>query len=154
MSDWKFLNGWRVRRGMLARTNEDGFNGAFAFPLPGVANRVICVCSDGLGWQHVSVSLHGSPKTPSWEIMSKVKDLFWEEDQCVVQFHPPKGQYVNNHPGCLHLWRCVDGREQPIPDALLVGVKEVGVVNSPEQAEQLYRQALEKAKELECTSEK
>lgn len=51
--------------------------------------------------------------------------MFWDEDDCVVQFHPPRREYVNNHPNCLHLWRPVDGNMQiPMPHSLLVGIKE------------------------------
>jgi hypothetical protein len=31
--------------------------------------------------------------------------LFWAEDECVVQFHPAKKDYVNIHPFTLHLWK-------------------------------------------------
>lgn len=54
-------------------------------------------------WEHVSVSLQD--RTPTWEEMSYIKDLFWREDECVFQFHPPKKDYVNFHPNCLHLWK-------------------------------------------------
>lgn len=75
------------------------------------------------GWEHVSVSLPDSPhKCPSWEEMCLIKRLFWAPDECVVQFHPPEADYVNNHPGCLHLWRCVTGFPQP--PAHLVGTPE------------------------------
>ena len=37
--------------------------------------------------------------------MGHVKDLFWGEEDAVLQLHPPKSEYVNNHPFCLHLWR-------------------------------------------------
>ena len=114
MSDWTFLNKHRVRTGFCSSQDSDGFNGAFKFALPGEARLIRCIASDGLGWQHVSVSL-ASKKTPSWEVMCAVKDLFWEPEDWVVQFHPAHSSYVNIHPGCLHLWRCTDGRVQPIP---------------------------------------
>jgi hypothetical protein len=64
------------------------------------------------GWDHVSVSVDGSDDTPTWFEMCLVKDLFWAEDECVCQFHPPKAVYKNLHPGVLHLWRCGD---KPFP---------------------------------------
>jgi hypothetical protein len=74
------------------------------------------------GWEHVSVSLPDSPlKCPSWEEMCLVKALFWEPDTCVLQFHPPETEYVNNHPGCLHLWHYATG-PFPTPPARLVGL--------------------------------
>ncbi len=86
--------------------------------------QVRIIASDGEGWQHVSVSIVDRPnKTPSWKDMCAIKDLFWNEDDCVIQFHPPKSEYVNNHAGCLHLWKCTDGREQPMPPSIMVGIK-------------------------------
>ena len=44
-------------------------------------------------------------ETPSWEVMCIIKNLFFEEDECVVQYHPVKKEYVNFHSGTLHLWK-------------------------------------------------
>lgn len=125
MSDWAFLNKHRVKNDPLFYSDESyGFNGAFEFPLPGEARRVFCIASDGMGWEHVSVSFgRFNLKTPPWSVMCQVRDLFWEPGQWVVQFHPAESEYVDNHPGCLHLWRCIDGREQPTPLAIMVGIK-------------------------------
>ena len=82
------------------------------------------VCfSYGGGWEHVSVALFGG-KTPSWNDMCALKDMFWNNEECVVQFHPPKSEYVNNVENCLHLWKPI-GQEFPIPDSILVGIKGV-----------------------------
>lgn len=102
----------------------DGFNGLFRFTIDGSLVRVIA--SDGSGWQHVSVSMEYQPNTPpSWRMMCKVKDIFWEPEDVVCQFHPRKSEYVNYHPGCLHLWRCTD-REFPTPPMHFVGPKTKG----------------------------
>lgn len=61
------------------------------------------------GWEHVSVSIMGNRHAcPTWEEMCLVKDLFWNDDECIVQFHPAKQNYVNHYPGCLHLWKSVN----------------------------------------------
>lgn len=133
MANWEFLNDHRVKRGPMASSVTDGFNGAFMFAVQGEARCVCCVASDGAGWQHVSVSFGQNKKTPSWAVMCAVKDLFWDEDQVVIQLHPPRSQWVNNHPGCLHLWRCTDGREQPMPPAIMVGFKAL----NPEACERM-----------------
>jgi hypothetical protein len=73
------------------------------------------------GWEHVSVSL--SDRAPTWEEMCIVKDLFWDADECVVQYHPRKTDYVNHHPHCLHLWKPTRKR-LPTPPTILVGPKE------------------------------
>jgi hypothetical protein len=110
----------RVKSGPFGTSKEDGFNGLFQFRINNLPIKVIA--SDGMGWQHVSVSIHGSEMTPSWGVMCKVKDLFWGDDDWVVQFHPAKSEYVNNHNGCLHLWKPV-GVAFPKPDSILVGIK-------------------------------
>ena len=61
------------------------------------------------GWEHVSVSPFNSGITPSWRDMCEVKDIFWDEEETVIQFHPPKSTYVNMMPNCLHLNRPKDG---------------------------------------------
>lgn len=62
-------------------------------------------------WEHVSVSARG---IPTWEEMCWVKGRFWEDNECVVQFHPPEDKYVNVHENVLHLWKPV-GIEFPQP---------------------------------------
>ena len=91
--------------------------------------RIIACDGTDTGWEHVSVSIPGSPnKCPSWEEMCIVKALFWDAGECVVQFHPPASEYVNNHAGCLHLWRHVEGF--PLPPSILVGVKDMGLLEA------------------------
>lgn len=64
-------------------------------------------------WEHVSVSSpFGGP--PTWAEMCWVKDVFFEEGECAVEYHPPKSDYVNVHKNCLHLWRCPE-LEFPMP---------------------------------------
>ena len=124
MSNWTYLNdSARVRKGMFSSHERDGFNGMFEMWI--VQTRVKCVASDGKGWQHVSVSLVDKPNTPpKWDVMCAIKDLFWDDEDCVIQFHPQKSRYITNHPGVLHLWRCTDGREQPQPPDEMVGLKK------------------------------
>ena len=120
MSDWQYLNKYRVRQGIYASDDDVGFNGAFCLVINGL--QIKCIASDGEGWQHVSVSLHNSNFTPSWEVMSKVKELFWETEEWVIQFHPAQSEYVNFHKGCLHLWAPTEG-SFPVPPSILVGPK-------------------------------
>lgn len=96
-----------------------GNNGFFRFERNGIVFYVIC--SDGGGWEHVSVSLN-KKRCPTWEEMCMVKDMFWDDEDVVVQLHPAKSQYVNNHPYVLHLWRSIV-EKQPIPPSILVGIK-------------------------------
>jgi hypothetical protein len=59
------------------------------------------------GWEHVSVELFVD-RLPKWSEMCYVKNLFWNEDEEVVQLHPKKKHYVNLTEA-LHLWRPVNG---------------------------------------------
>jgi hypothetical protein len=72
---------------------------------------------NGTDWEHVSVSLKNG-KMPNWDMMNFVKDLFWNDDETVIQFHPKKSEYVNIAKNCLHLWRNVKGHE--LPETFLV----------------------------------
>lgn len=58
------------------------------------------------GLEHVSVQLQR--KLPTWEEMCEVKDIFWENEEMVVQIHPRKSEYVNIT-DALHLCRPKDG---------------------------------------------
>jgi hypothetical protein len=75
------------------------------------------------GWEHVSVST--DRRIPNWIEMSFVKNLFWAAEECVVQYHPPQSEYVNNHPRVLHLWRWTKG-DFPMPPNILVGRQGCG----------------------------
>jgi hypothetical protein len=97
----------------------DEENGFFVFSRHGITYR--CLASNFMGWEHVSVSL-SKKRCPTWEEMCVVKDLFWGPDDWVVQYHPQKSDYVNNHPYCLHLWRPIN-QELVRPPNILVGVK-------------------------------
>ena len=57
------------------------------------------------GWEHVSFSPYNLRKLPSWEDMCKLKDIFWGEEEDVIQIHPKRSEYVNIMQNCLHLWR-------------------------------------------------
>lgn len=111
---------FRIIRGPAASTAAEGNNGAFVLPLRH-SQTAFAIVSDGMGWEHVSVSRRDRCLT--WEEMCQVKAMFWDDDDCVLQFHPPKSEYVNNHPYCLHLWRPI-GVAVPMPDSIMVGIKE------------------------------
>ena len=108
----------RIISGRLASTAEDGYNGAFT--LRRWRRDFFVVASDGMGWEHVSVSVQNYPDlTPTWDEMCWIKDLFWGRDECVVQYHPVEEDYVNLHGGTLHLWRPTEF-EFPIPKIEMV----------------------------------
>ena len=88
------------------------------------------------GWEHVSVSTRR--RCPNWTEMNFVKDLFWESEECVVQVHPPRSAYVNNHEFVLHLWRHKT-EPFPMPPPILVGVQSAGILQSEAEARALRK---------------
>lgn len=112
---------YRVKTGIMASHKRAGNNGAFfvvtvKLPLP-----LSVIASDGLGWEHVSVSL--GHKMPGWDEMSFIKGLFWSAEDIVIQIHPPKSESINNHKYCLHLWRKAGTNDYlERPPSIMVGL--------------------------------
>lgn len=86
----------------LTREYGDPYNGAALVTLES-GEVVRAIFSNGEGWDHVSVSL--PDRCPTWGEMCEIKDMFFDAQDCVMQLHPPRSQYINRHPYCLHLWR-------------------------------------------------
>lgn len=121
------LEAGRIRTGRLATTPEYGVCGAFKVrsneTSPILQRRsnawLVLIGTDGTGgvdgaeeWEHVSVHVvddAGVPRLPTWNEMRYVKEMFWEDDENVVQFHPTEDAYVNIHEYVLHLWRWKKG---------------------------------------------
>lgn len=100
--------------------------GYYVVPGP-IGRKLVIIASDGSdwpetklpkpAWEHVSVRAVGAHRlsvVPTWQEMCWVKDQFWEESECVMQLHPPKGEYLNVHDAVLHLWKPV-GPKIPRP---------------------------------------
>lgn len=105
-----------------------GNNGTFLIPSYTPSRPIKAIASDGAGWEHVGVSLMmRKPRVPNWEEMCAIKGLFWDDEDVVMQLHPRASEYVNYHPGCLHLWRPSGEIEIPTPPSILVGLKKEGV---------------------------
>lgn len=107
---------FRITKGMMGSDASLGNNGAFWVKTKTQVFTVIA--SDQMGWEHVSVSL--PTRCPTWSEMCFIKSLFWDAEDCVIQYHPSEKDYVNNHPNCLHLWRPV-GQSIPTPPSFMVG---------------------------------
>jgi hypothetical protein len=121
-SNWTHLEQFRLLKPPMDSKPGDRF-GAFYIPTGGV--NFIIVADDGtseFGWEHVSMRAKAgkNERCPSWKEMCWLKDLFWEPEETVLQFHPPKSEHVNCHPYVLHLFRQV-GVDAPRPPAILVG---------------------------------
>lgn len=56
------------------------------------------------GWEHVSVtSFNGRP--PAWNVLTKIKDCFWEPEEDVIHWIPKHSEYVNIEQTCMHMWK-------------------------------------------------
>lgn len=91
----------------------------------GTSELMVMACNvdeqAGVFWEHVSARARDrkGERTPTWEEMCYIKDLFWGPEECVVQYHPPASDYVNHNSHVLHLWRYTK-EEIPRPPRLLV----------------------------------
>ena len=126
----------RVRTGPQRSDPSFGPYGKFIVAGPCGARLMIVASgadfADSAGFEHVSVSTER--RCPNWIEMCFVKDLFWDNEELVVQFHPPRSRYVNNHPFCLHLWRDVEERVR-LPPSELVGLPLRGIMNNEERVQ-------------------
>ena len=105
---------------LIAQTSEDG---GYVVLFRCGKRFASVIWSDGGGWEHVSICPFKRSYTPSWDDMCQLKDMFFKEDEIVVQYHPAKSEYVNNMPNCLHLWRSMNSTF-PMPPSIMVGVKQ------------------------------
>lgn len=78
--------------------------------------------SRGFGWEHVSVD--GRSKCPTWELMCKIKDMFFKDDEVCMQLHPAKENCINNAEHMLHIWHPLESNI-PLPPEIMVGIKGI-----------------------------
>lgn len=118
-------NQFRERKHPLLKSDDSaGLNGFFIIPHYRISEYEFrCMASNGMDWEHVSVSVAKKRQEASrcctWEEMCHIKNIFWTEDVCVIEYHPSKSEYVNRHPYVLHLWRPIS-QIIPIPDKSMV----------------------------------
>ena len=87
------------KRIQVQQRGEDGINGWITLR----GQTFFFVCSNGGGWDHVSVSHRN--RCPSWDEMCVFKDIFFRKDECCIEYHPAEKNYVNVHQYCLHIWK-------------------------------------------------
>lgn len=110
-------NQYRFRNKSDPYGSDDSIGNYGAFFIPFDSYTLTVLASEGLDWEHVSVSL--ANRTPNWREMCFIKDLFWDDNDLVIQYHPPKTEYVNNNPYALHMWRPIK-LKIPLPPKELV----------------------------------
>lgn len=127
--DYSFLDQFRIAHGAWGSKPGDDF-GAFRILGPQAESLLVIMspgdANEAIPWEHVSVSTKN--RAPTWREMCFVKDLFWGEDEVVMQLHPAKSSYVNNHKFCLHLWKPLN-ETIPLPPSIAVGYKALGTLN-------------------------
>jgi hypothetical protein len=127
------LEAGRVRTGYFGGDPSFGMTGAFLVQGPcGCELKIISSTGEEIGWEHVSVSTPRRP--PNWQEMCFIKDLYWGPEETVMQLHPPKSNYINNHPHCLHLWKPL-GTLIPLPPSILVGTKKLNIKSEKQNVE-------------------
>ena len=114
------LNKFRITQGPCATDDSIGNSGGFVIPLNDntiamvIANSAFRDEENDFPWEHASVHIQYRPKgkknrtkrrTPTWSEMAKIKHMFWEDDEVVMQLHVEIKNHVNIHPNVLHLWR-------------------------------------------------
>lgn len=119
---------YRVLNGEMGSTADFGANGLFIIPHQMIDKyEYVCICGDGNGWDHVSVSIRSTvrkvERCPTREEMCFIKSLFWDDDEIVIEYHPAKSDCISNHPFVLHPWK-PQGIELPTPDPLMVGINK------------------------------
>ncbi len=112
--------------GAIEKCDDDGFQATLRRDGP---DYYFLQFSWGLGWEHASLSRWKAgprnlrlPLVPTWEDMCWLKEILWEDEELVVQYHPRKSEYVNHMDNVLHLWRPTD-QEMPSPPPIFVGPK-------------------------------
>lgn len=94
-------------------------NGVYRIPSKTSPRDVLnVIASDGLDWDHVSVSLRH--RCPTWAEMEQVRSIFFRDDETVMQLSVPRADHISIHAYCLHLWR-PQRAEIPRPPGYLVG---------------------------------
>jgi len=159
--DFKHLDPYRIEHGLMGSPRDGSRRGAFIIQVADQRKETVLMviatdgCDDNgieiddpsLAWEHVSVHTRYDAGTalkpdikmriPTWPEMQLVKTLFWDDDERVIQFHPPEEEYVNQHPFVLHLWKpCPSAMgkfdSMTWPNKMLVGIiPEDGEVEQP-----------------------
>ena len=136
---WKIPEQFRIS---FRQSKKGDSFGGFQVPSPDrtriTKTDLMIIATDGMPgieWEHVSVravkNISGNWKNllPNWGEMCYVKSLFWDDEDVVMQLHPKKSEYINNHSCVLHLWRPAN-LEIPTPPSIAVGIKGLNNISA------------------------
>jgi hypothetical protein len=111
MRDLNELDAFRIKTPDILRrfgSYGDDSAGVFMIPYPLVGDRLKCLAASGNGWDHLSVSLERSQRTPTWAEMEYAKRTFFKDNEVAIQLHVAVDDHISIHPYVLHLWRPLD----------------------------------------------
>lgn|SRR5262245_49217009 len=104
---WGLAENYRMAKAAGYESKFGDAYGIFRIPMNGI--HLLCMVGlpdEDVPWEHVSVS--GRKRVPNWYEMCAIKDLFWREDETVMQLHVPPTLHINYHQHTLHLWRPIN----------------------------------------------
>lgn len=114
LDQYRTRNGQLLVFGALSEKEEES-RGTFLVTMYGKSFHVIASI-DGGSLEHVSVSPTSGKRCPTWDEMSRIKDLFFYPEEEVFEIHPAHSVYVNLKKNCLHLWRPLHGELKYMKD--------------------------------------
>lgn len=100
---------YRIAVGHLSDTG----GGSFLIPNDDHTGNMIVEARVLPGWQYVSVSQRD--RYPTWPEMERVKRLFFNKGDYVIQIHYGGEVNTDKPPYILHLWRKTRGTIMPMP---------------------------------------
>lgn len=74
-----------LKRTPNLQIHETGVDGGYGYIHYGKLKNCSVIWSFGGGWEHVSIC--PKDRTPTWDEMCKIKDMFWRKNETVVQYH-------------------------------------------------------------------
>lgn len=113
-------------------------SGSFLYPMENDKNAFIISTKDRRGWNHVSIHLQNDlgeciTKVPSHEDMQVIRNLFFNSEDLVQEFHPEKKDYINNHSYTLHLWESTEEKVEKPNSNILSKNTPSRIIHTPNQ---------------------
>lgn len=110
---------------IIKKEKSNGFGGTYCIfehknGTAKLKQQLHFIFSWACGFEHLSVST--PTRTPTWDEMCIMKDVFWRDDEECMQLHPKKENYIDNMKYCLHIWRPIN-QAIPMPPNIMVGLR-------------------------------
>lgn len=86
--------------------------GGYGYLVYGALKNCTVIWGRNEGGKHDHVSVAPTGRTPTWEEMCAVKDIFFTDEEECYQVFPKTSEYVNLKKTCLHIWRDTATKEE------------------------------------------